>query len=52
MHRLAQAELAGQVVDLTQPRLSPVETDLTEPHDELIETLAALSPAGWRGRGG
>jgi Zn-dependent peptidase ImmA (M78 family)/DNA-binding XRE family transcriptional regulator len=43
MHRLTQADLAGQVVGLTQPRLSRLEQDLTEPDDELVETLAAVT---------
>lgn len=43
LHRLTQSDLAGQVVGLTQPRLSRLEKDLTAPDDELIETFAALT---------
>src|SRR6185312_2664593 len=43
LHRLTQSDLAGQVVGLTQPRLSRVEKDLAVPDEELVEALAALT---------
>jgi Zn-dependent peptidase ImmA (M78 family)/DNA-binding XRE family transcriptional regulator len=43
MHRLTQADLAGQVPALTQSRLSRIETDLAAADDETAAILAAVS---------
>ena len=40
LHRLTQSDLASQVPDLTQPRLSRLEKNLASPEAELVEMLA------------